>query len=266
MEKMLIALSLIFILFTYWLVVRIAVSRRLFNPDRNWCTPAQADEPRFVEKQIKTSDGQMRTVWYSAGKKGKPAILYLHGNFYSVATFAFIFRPFLDAGFPVCIAEYRGFDKTGGRPSEQGLNIDAHAAYDFLKSAGHKNIVIHGCSLGTSVAARLASDLESAGTPPFALILESPFYSLLAMCPKLPLLRLFLGHKFATNKYVKNIKSPKVLLMHGVMDSLVGVDQGTRLFGEITADKKLLHLIPTGRHELFAAGSLEYAVKWLSKK
>ena len=266
MEKIFIASLIISVLLLgYWVLVRIALNKRIFNPDKNWCAPTQAEASQFVEMQAKTSDGQIRTIWYAKGKKDKPAILYLHGNFYSIATHAFIFRPFTDAGFPVCIAEYRGYDKTGGKASEQGLYIDARAAYDFLKSMGYEKIVIHGCSCGAAVAAKIAADLEAEGVPPFALILESPFYNLLAMCPKLPLLRLFVGHKFATNEYAKRVKSPKVLLMHGVMDRLVGLEQGTRLFGEIASSDKLLHIIPKGKHELFAEGSIEYAVKWLDE-
>jgi len=249
----------------YYMIFRIILRGRLFGPDYNWCTPAQANAPEFTESTVPTRDGQMRTIWHAAGNKNKPVVLYLHGNFFSNAAYSFMMKPYTDAGFSVCMAEYRGFDKTGGHASERGFYLDARAAYDFLIKAGYKKIVIHGNSLGASVAAKIASDLEGEGTPPFGVILEAPFYNLLAMCPKLPLIKLFAGRMFRSDKYVQNIKSPHVLLMHGAMDKLICPRQGTGLFGKIAAPKKLLKIFTGGAHELVDAGSVEYATTWLKK-
>lgn len=53
------------------------------------------------------------------------------------------------------------------------------------------------------------------------------------------------------------------LLMHGLLDTLVGLEQGGRLFPEIASENKRFHVIGKGTHELFNAGSLEYAIKWI---
>lgn len=51
----------------------------------------------------------------------------------------------------VLAIDYRGFADSTGTPSEEGLLIDARAAWDWLLSKGH--------SLGTDVAAKVAAQL-----------------------------------------------------------------------------------------------------------
>ncbi|MCL2331500.1 MAG: alpha/beta hydrolase [Proteobacteria bacterium] len=233
--------------------------------DFNWCTPAQAEMPQFAEAEVRTKDGETRHVWYAAGKKNAPTILYLHGNAYSIATIAFIFGPYVNAGFNVCLPEYRGFGASGGKLSEAGFVLDARAAYEFLRARGHKDIIIHGCSMGTSVASKLAAELEASGEKLGGVILESPFYNLCSMAPNIICKKLLLGNKFKTNEYVRGIKNSPVLLMHGVLDRLVGLEQGARLFPEIASDNKRFHVIGTGTHELFNSGSLEYAAEWIKR-
>jgi len=266
MQIIIISISaLVLVATAYIYAVNRALYRRMFKyRDFNWCNPTQAEMPKFAEHTANTKDGQVRSIWYAKGKKNAPVVLYLHGNAYSIATTAFILSPYVDAGFTVCLAEYRGFDKTGGKLSEQGFWIDAHAAYEFLKSQGHKNIFIHGTSMGASIASKLASDLEKRNEKLGGVILESPFYSVVSMCPKIPFKKLLLGDKFATNKYVTGIKKSPVLLMHGAKDYLVGLEQAGRLFPEIASENKRFHVIGPGTHELFVHGSMEYAVEWIN--
>lgn len=74
---------------------------------------------------------------------------------------------------------YSGYGDSSGRPSEDGLNADAHAIWKYAKKhAPSKDIYIWGHSMGTGVATRLVAELSDAGTPPKALVLESPFNNL----------------------------------------------------------------------------------------
>ena len=63
------------------------------------------------------------------------------------------------AGSSVLILDYRGYGKSSGRPSEQGLYRDSEAGFIYLLGKGYRaeQIIIHGQSLGTAVAIDLAS-------------------------------------------------------------------------------------------------------------
>jgi fermentation-respiration switch protein FrsA (DUF1100 family) len=55
--------------------------------------------------------------------------------------------------------DYRGYGKSSGRPSEQGLYRDSEAGFIYLLGKGYRaeQIILHGESLGTAVAIDLAS-------------------------------------------------------------------------------------------------------------
>ena len=58
------------------------------------------------------------------------------------------------------MVEYRGYGKTDGWLSEKKLYADADAAWDFVVSREKvkaKNVIVVGQSVGTGIAAYLAS-------------------------------------------------------------------------------------------------------------
>jgi abhydrolase domain-containing protein 12 len=101
--------------------------------------------------------------------RSRPTILFFHGNAGSRATwhrvrFCQAWTSRLDAN--VLAVDYRGFADSEGTPSEQGLGIDAKAAWDWLVERGAQpsDILLLGHSLGTGVVAKLGYELTQAGT------------------------------------------------------------------------------------------------------
>jgi abhydrolase domain-containing protein 12 len=62
----------------------------------------------------------------------------------------------------VLAPDYRGFADSTGKPSEEGLTIDARAAWDWLRAHGASpdSVLVVGSSLGTGVAVQFAHALE----------------------------------------------------------------------------------------------------------
>lgn len=97
-----------------------------------------------------------------------PTILYFHGN---AATRAVSFRVHHYVSYAtkfsanVLVIDYRGFADSEGSPSEEGLQWDARAAWDWVahEGASAKDVLIVGQSLGTGVAAGLAAELATEG-------------------------------------------------------------------------------------------------------
>uniref|UniRef100_A0A915NXR8 T-complex protein 1 subunit beta n=1 Tax=Meloidogyne floridensis TaxID=298350 RepID=A0A915NXR8_9BILA len=107
--------------------------------------------------------------------------IYFHGNSFdrSAEHRCELYNILSAMDFHVLTIDYRGYGDSSGQPTEDGLNVDAHAIYNYArKHAPTKDIYIWGHSMGTGVATRLAAELSDAGMPPKALVLESPFNNL----------------------------------------------------------------------------------------
>ena len=92
-------------------------------------------------------------------------LLFLHGNAGNISHRYEIIEDFVKLPVNVLIIDYRGYGKSEGRPSEQGLYTDARAAWDYLTTRRNipaSQIVIFGESLGGAVAIDLASKANGA--------------------------------------------------------------------------------------------------------
>ena len=125
----------------------------------------------------------MQTV--EDANKTRPTILYLHG---AVGTRALDWRTQIYKIFSarvhanVLAIDYRGFGESTGMPTEAGLALDAHAAWDWLIAHGARaeDVLVVGHSIGTGVASGLAVQLSRAGVRARGLVLIAPFSSLRA--------------------------------------------------------------------------------------
>jgi uncharacterized protein len=87
---------------------------------------------------------------------GAPALLYFGGNAEDVsATVPQLARLFPDHA--LYLMHYRGFGQSTGEATEKALHADALALYEHARS-GHPDVKVVGRSLGSGVAARLASE------------------------------------------------------------------------------------------------------------
>jgi pimeloyl-ACP methyl ester carboxylesterase len=142
-----------------------------------------------------------------------------------------------ELGFSVLVFDYPGFGRSGGRPTEAGCYAAADAACDWLTRPGGvppEAVLLYGRSLGTAVAADLASRRLHR-----ALVLVSPFTSIPdAAQVQFPLLPTGL----ARNRFDILAKVPRcgrpTLVVHGTRDGLVPFAHGERVFAAIPAPKR----------------------------
>ena len=184
-----------------------------------------------IEKiKIKNDDNIELLAWYHKKNIEKyKTILFLHGNAGSLENRIHKINHFNDMNVNFLIISWRGFSGNKGKPTENGLYIDAKSGVDWLKNKGidEKNIIIYGESLGTGVATEIAQKNNFAGV-----ILESPFTSMIAAAKsKYPIfpIKLLLKDKYESDKKIKNIKSP-ILIMHGEVDKIVPFWMGKKLY------------------------------------
>jgi fermentation-respiration switch protein FrsA (DUF1100 family) len=191
---------------------------------------------------LKTSDNIQLHGWYIPHHNAKLTLLFLHGNAGNISHRGDSVKIFHQLGLNVFIPDYRGYGRSGGKPSEKGLYKDAHSAWHYLLSARgvqRENIIIYGRSLGGAIATKLAADVQPAG-----LILESVFSSAKDMAKSiLPgLSRLvFLRFNFDNENLIKRVHCP-LLVMHSPDDEIIPFNLGQKVFLAANMPKKFIPL------------------------
>lgn len=219
-------------------------------PDGDWNLQAAAGAE---DLWFTTSDGVQLNAWWFPKLGSRMATLFLHGNAGNVTHRIEHAQSINSAGSAVLVVDYRGYGKSKGHPSERGLQLDADAAYDALLRLGYKpaQVLIHGESLGTAIAADLASRRPCAG-----LILEAPLASLSEMAGTVvPILGPLLVRGFNTKASIRRVHVP-VLIIHGDADEIVPFSQGEAVFAAANRLKEFW-CVPAGHHNdlLYIAGN-----------
>src|SRR6202008_1265991 len=108
--------------------------------------------------RITTSDGQQLVAWRARAEPGQPTFLFFDGNAGSPEGNEARWRAIMDHGAGFLALYYRGYSGSTGKPTEEGLHEDARAGYGWLVQQGvpARDIIIHGLSLGSGVAVKLA--------------------------------------------------------------------------------------------------------------
>ncbi len=214
-----------------------------------------------IEKvNIKTQDGIDLLSWYhNKDSNLYKTILFLHGNAGSLENRIHKINHFKEIKINFLLLSWRGFSGNKGTPSEAGLYEDARTAIRWLKSKGIKenDIIIYGESLGTGVATEIGQGKKFAG-----IILESPFTSMIdagkEKYPFLPI-RFLLKDKYESNKKIKNIKSP-ILVMHGKVDKIVPFYMGKKIY-DLANDPKYSYFTEYDNHMMEYDKNLLKALK-----
>lgn len=157
----------------------------------------------------------------------------------------------------VLIVDYRGYGKSQGRPSEQGLYRDARAAWRYLveeRGVASDRIVIFGKSLGGAAAVDLATRVRPAG-----LIVQSSFSSIRDMAahhfPFVP--RFLVRSKMDSVNKVPRIDCPK-LFVHSPSDEVVPYRLGRRLYEAAAEPKSFYEVVGSGHNETYLVGGGPY--------
>jgi len=184
----------------------------------------------FIEKNIITDSGTIINTLLFQQENSKGVIFYLHGNGGSLRSIGNESENFLPLGYDVFLIDYPGYGKSSSIiTNQQELYEDVQNVYDDLKvSYTEDKIVIIGYSIGTGIAAHLASNNN-----PDKLVLHAPYYSMTDMMRRnYPIIPTFiLRYDLATNEYLKNCEIP-VYLFHGVDDDVIPIESSEMLSKE----------------------------------
>lgn len=192
---------------------------------------------------LTAEDGVKLHAWWIPTPGAEFTLLAFHGNAANLPNRTDIFSVLRTAPLNILAVEYRGYGKSEGTPSEQGIYRDARAAYDHLikqRGLSPQRIIVYGASLGSAVAADLATQREVAGV-----ILEAPFPSAAYVAQRvyrfIPGLSLFMRTKLDTASKLNRIRAP-LLIIHGTRDPVIPISYGEEVFRLAQEPKQFLRI------------------------
>ncbi|MCD4698988.1 MAG: alpha/beta hydrolase [Phycisphaerae bacterium] len=224
-------------------------SRFVFFPSREIGATPDDVALMFEPVEIQTDDGVKITGWFVPAKDARGTALFFHGNGGNISHRLDSLRIFHSLSLNTLIIDYRGYGLSEGKPSEEGIYLDAQAAWKYLverRDTAPEKIIIFGRSLGGAVAVHLAGKNN-----PKALIVESTCTSIPEigsdLYPFLPraLLRRLSRYQFNAREGISQAACP-VLVVHSRDDDMIPFAHGRAIFDAAGEPKEFLEI--TGSH------------------
>ncbi len=247
----------------YLLVVAAAYAFQrqvMYFPDTRFAQP-DANGPPIQVVRLTTADGEHLVGWYLPPEDGNPVILHFNGNADGLDIQRGRWRRIARAGVGFLAIGYRGYGGSTGHPTEAGLQEDGRTAYRWLAARYPPDrIVVHGYSLGSGVAVRLA-----ATEPVRALVLEAPYTSTADVAAmRLPLLpaRWLIRDRFDSTRWIGKVRAP-ILIVHGDRDSVIPFELGRRLYAMAPQPKRFVRMRGSDHNTLTRDGLYGYVWDFL---
>jgi fermentation-respiration switch protein FrsA (DUF1100 family) len=226
-------------------------------------TPFESTPDEFTltyrDAYFHTEDGEKLHGWFFPQKEEFPVILFCHGNAGNISHRLENIQLLLGQKLQVFIFDYRGYGKSSGRPSEDGLQVDGVAAYDYLTKSEHisaSKIIPFGRSLGAAVAIEISLRRKVR-----SIIIEGAFTSTREMARTMPLfypISFLLPAHYNNLKRIGHVTVPK-LIIHATKDEIVPFPLGQKLFEAAKPPKFFYPVNHAGHNDTFTVRGEEYA-------
>ena len=209
--------------------------------------------------QTQTNDGLTLRGAYFPAQSAHPTIVVFHGNAGHYGYRYDKFKPYLEVGYGVLLASYRGYGGNPGSPSEKGFYRDGQAWLDQLHQQGVDCIILYGESIGTAVASKLAQHFLIQ-----ALILEAPFTKLSDIAawhlPWLIGLRWGLQDQFNNQAHLKSLQGlPKLFILAG-QDQIIPNANSVKLYHHTPIPKEKI-VIQSAQHNTLSQYDIDQKVQ-----
>ncbi len=217
------------------------VERMFFYPDSTPYTRPEQFGLQHEDVFITAVDGSRLHGWWLPAKgTSLGSVLHLHGNAANVSNHLPLVAWLPAAGFDVLMLDYRGFGRSQGRPTLDGVVDDAAAALAYLRTrpgVDGRRLVVLGQSLGGATALRLlARDSDGVRLA----VIEAAFASYrgiardaarqsVVLAPLAPIATPMLpGAQADPVAALKGLRVP-LLIVHGTADEVIPFRHGEQL-------------------------------------
>lgn len=222
-----------------------AQERLLFLPNLPSRSVVATPHDASLEYQrvnFNTKDGIKLDAWFIPYSDARGTLLFFHGNAGNISHRLDSIKIFHRLRLNVFIFDYRGYGRSTGSPTEQGVYNDAQAAWHYLtqeRGIPAREILLFGRSLGGAIATWLAVRTQAG-----ALIIESTFTSVpdlgAKLYPFLPV-RLLARLDFNTRRELRSVHMP-VLIIHSRDDEIIPYTHGQVNYNTANEPKQFIEL------------------------
>lgn len=196
----------------------------IYHPDTSPVPAAEDVLTGGRDITVHTADGLELEAYFAPpapeARDRQLAVLVAPGNAANRYNRVGLAEHFQTQGFSVLLMDYRGYSTNPGRPSQDGLILDGHAALDALDHEGFpaERTILFGESIGGGVVAALLAERQPAGA-----VFRSPFTELADVgrhhYPWLPV-RTILRDRFPVLDHVQETAVP-IAVIRAQYDSVV---------------------------------------------
>jgi fermentation-respiration switch protein FrsA (DUF1100 family) len=239
--------------------------RLLFFPSKYPAGDWKPKDLKFDDVVFESKDKTRLHGWYCPCEDPRAVILLTHGNAGHVADRAPLLRYLQSkARVAVFVFDYRGYGKSEGTPTVEGVLDDARAARAQLRwmaSIEDSEMLLVGESLGGAIAVQLAA--ESA---PCGLILQSTFSSLREIADfHFPALSwLVPADKLNSCKAIQRYSGP-LLQSHGTADRTIPLPLAEKLFAAGNEPKQFIRIPRAGHNNWITDDYLGHLNRFIEK-
>ena len=223
-----------------------AINWFAFYPDQQDLISGDQVPDGVEEVWIETEDDQKLQCYWLPKTSSSRIVLYFHGNAGNIGQRLSQLQKLAETGINVLGVGYRGYGRSTGRPTEQGIYADGRAALRYATERlgfDMHQVFLLGRSIGSTVALETARGRHLAGV-----ILVTPLTTGKAMAQEHGFgpLAFFAGNKFNNLEKIGQLKAP-LLIIHGTEDNVTPFYMGKRLFSMAPEPKQFV-AIPGGGH------------------
>lgn len=204
--------------------------------------------------------------WFFPGEPDRMYVVYLHGNAENISSALGLVASLRPQRLNVLLIDYRGYGKSQGEPSVEGIVEDATAAVDWVmeRQPPQGKIALWGRSLGVAAALGAAQNRPNIT----GVVLESGFTSLRSIARHhAPYILSFLVRDKLDNlAAVSTLAMPK-LIIHGGKDEVIPFSHGEELYEKALGPKDFYPIPQAGHNDLQIRGAGEYLgriTSWLN--
>jgi fermentation-respiration switch protein FrsA (DUF1100 family) len=229
-----------------------------FYPDR-----VEYSRPRDFglahdDASIESADSSRLHGWWLPSVEAKGTVLHLHGNAANISNHLPLVAWLPAAGFNVLMLDYRGFGRSEGKPTLDGVVDDALAALRHLRTrrdvdAGR--LIVLGQSIGGATALRMLA-ADRAGVK--LAVIDSAFASYrgiardaalqsVVLAPFLPFVLPLLPPRERDPVAMLDRLDLPLLFVHGTADAVIAYKHSEQMFAAAREPKRLIR-VDGGEH------------------
>ena len=244
----------------------------LFHPRPEYGSSPKTEGAVDVSIPVENNNILVGGRFYTASKAA-PNILFFHGNGEIASDYDELGPIYNRMGINFLAVDYRGYGRSGGRPTVAAMMADCHAIFEFTKAWLAENgyggdFIVMGRSLGSASALELISRHKDRID---GLVLESSFARTDTLLEFLGVNASEMG--LTEEKGFGNLEKirawdKKLLVIHAEFDQFFSFSEAQALYGACPSSQKTLLKIPGADHnDIFMQGFDAYmaAVKALTE-